>query len=275
MSSSETTDHGTVIPGLRAPDGSFGARHLFTTRRGGVGRAPFDSANLGDHVGDDPDVVRENRRRVAQSFGVEASAVHWARQVHGREVWNVDRGRLGRSDALVEADALVSATPGTVLAIATADCVPLLLVEPSVGVVAAVHAGWRGAAVGVVEHTVASLVRDHSVSPGAVQAVIGPAVEGACYQVGTDVVDALRGRPGFERAVSPDGSTVGRALVDVATLVTASLVAVGVPERSIVRLAACTVCDADRWFSHRRDGPRTGRQAAFVQVPLPGNVDRS
>ena len=260
---------------MRVPDDAFGAPHLFTTRRGGVSTGSFALANLGDHVGDDPTDVAVNRERAAASFGRRASDVRWARQVHGRAVWNVDGASTHPPGTPPEADALISSKPGTIVAVAVADCVPLLLFDPITATVAAVHAGWRGAAVGVVDATLVAMRDGAGTEPRDVRAVVGPSIAGSCYQVGRDVFSALSHGPGADAAIRRDPDVADRWRVDVATIVVASLVAGGVREQAITRLPGCTFCDVDTSFSHRRDGPRTGRQAALVQVPFSNDAHRS
>ncbi len=141
----------------------MGAEAAVTTRRGGVSRAPYDSLNLGLHVGDDPGAVVANRARAAGAFGAELDSLVFARQVHGADsafVGRADAGRGARAeeDAVADADVLVTTTPGVTLVIMVADCVPLALVDPQAGVLAAVHAGWRGTAAGVVGAALGAMI---------------------------------------------------------------------------------------------------------------------
>src|SRR5215217_3748103 len=154
-------------------------RRVVTDRRGGRSRSPYDSFNLGDHVGDDPAAVAANRARVARELGVGEDRLVWMNQVHGTGVAIVD----GPQDGPVpETDALVTATPGLVLCVLVADCVPILLADHEKGVVAAVHAGREGVRQGVVPAALSAMA-----SLGArarhVTALLGPAVCGSCYEV--------------------------------------------------------------------------------------------
>jgi YfiH family protein len=158
--------------------------HVFTTRHGGVSTGPYESLNLGLHVGDDPDAVVENRRRAAALLGASLDDLVLCTQTHGRTVIEVgvdDRGRVAG-----EADALVTRAPGVVLAVLVADCVPILLADAEAGVVACVHAGWRGTVADVVGATVDAMGTD----PAHLTARLGPAVRPERYQVGHDVFDA-------------------------------------------------------------------------------------
>jgi YfiH family protein len=179
------------------------------------------------------------------------------RQVHGVAVHAVARP----GDAAgIEADAIVCRLPGVAVGVATADCVPILLATAGGAAVGAVHAGWRGLCAGVVGAGVAALP-----APAAVAAV-GPHVGPCCYEVDAPVLDAVRERFGPEPpagAVRP--GRAGHAWLDLGVLVAAELARAGVP--TVGRAAvACTACDADRFHSYRRDGPRAGRLVHFVRV---------
>jgi YfiH family protein len=162
-----------------AAPSSVRPRRVVTDRRGGRSRAPYDSFNLGDHVGDDPADVAANRSRVARELGVGEDRLVWMDQVHGSGVAVVDRPQDG---PVADTDALVTSTPGLVLGVLAADCVPVLLTDPVAGVVAAVHAGREGLRRGVLPATLSAMA-----SLGArarhVTALLGPAVCGACYEV--------------------------------------------------------------------------------------------
>ena len=172
-----------------------GADAAVTARSGGVSSGPYATLNLSLTVGDDPGCVRENRRRLAAGFGASPEDFVFARQVHGagvRVVGAADRGSgaFCMDDAIADADALITATPGLVLAILTADCVPIVLHDPHVRVLACVHAGWRGTVAGV---SVAALAAMQALGsrPSDVIAGLGPAIAAARYQVGPDVHQAV------------------------------------------------------------------------------------
>jgi YfiH family protein len=181
---------------------ALGAEVAVTTRHGGVSQAPFDTLNLGLHVGDRPEDVVANRARAAAAFGVALDTMVFARQVHGTVATFVgppDRGRgtAAEDDALPATDILVTTTPGVTLAILVADCVPIALVDPAARVLAAVHAGWRGTAAGAVPAAVLAMER-RGAQPERVRAFLGPAVARDRYQVGAEVCR------GLARAVRPD-----------------------------------------------------------------------
>ena len=211
-----------------------GVRALFTTRRGGVSRPPFDTLNLGRWTDDEPAAVEENRARVLALCGARRFA--FGRQVHGATVLRDGDGE--------EADGQVTAERGVAPMVLTADCLAVALAAP--GGAGMVHAGWRGLADGVLEAGVAALG-----APGAA-AAIGPCARGCCYEVGDEVRAAL--------GLEPTG---GPALVDLPGLARERLLAAGV--EAVHDSGLCTMCgDPSLFFSHRRDGGRTGRQAGVA-----------
>jgi YfiH family protein len=227
-------------------------RRVVTDRRGGRSAPPYDSFNLGDHVGDDPADVAANRGRVARELGVPEDRLVWMNQVHGTGVAVVDAPQAG---ALPETDALVTTTPGLVLCVVAADCVPVLLADPVAGVVAAVHAGREGVRQGVVPATLAAMGR-LGARPANVTALLGPAVCGACYEVPA-AMRAEVARVAPAAAVRTRRGTPG---LDLRAGLDQVLRGAGVGE--VVHDPRCTVEDR-RLFSHRRDGV-TGRQAGLV-----------
>jgi len=227
-------------------------RRVVTDRRGGRSRSPYDSFNLGDHVGDDPAAVAANRDRVARELRVDRDRVVWMAQVHGTGVAVVD----GPQDGPVAAtDALVTATRGLVLAVLVADCVPVLLADHDTGVVGAVHAGREGVRRGVLPATLSAMA-----SLGArarhVTALLGPAVCGACYEVPA-AMQAEVARVAPAAAVTTRKGSPG---LDLRAGLAELLTRAGV--REVVQDPRCTAEDP-QLFSHRRDGV-TGRQAGLV-----------
>jgi polyphenol oxidase len=240
-----------------------------TTRHGGASTTPYDTLNLGLHVGDDPGAVVDNRGRAAAAFGVALDAVVFAHQVHGATAALVgpdDRGRgtVSERDAVQDADILVTASRGVTLAILVADCVPLALVDPDAGVLAAVHAGWRGTAAGAVGHALGAMA-GCGAEVGRVRAFLGPGVHPDHYQVSGEVVRALSDavRPSvLDPAVArPDGP--GHWLVDLAAANRQQLVAGGVRSDHIAECGATTSDEA--FFSDRVQRP-CGRFALLARL---------
>lgn len=229
-------------------------RALSTTRLGGVSLPPWDSLNLGGHVGDDPDSVALNRKRLAASIGCEAEAIHWLEQVHGQRVLEI-KTRL--SPGPEPADAATTTQPGMICAILTADCLPVLFCDHQGSQVAAAHAGWRGLVGGVLENTLAVFDR-----PGAVMAWLGPAIGPGAFEVGPEVREAfLAADAGASVCFASSDANAGRFMADLYGLARRRLQAVGV--NAIYGGGHCTVQERDRFFSFRRDG-QTGRQASCI-----------
>ena len=230
-------------------------RRITTTRVGGVSQPPFDSFNLGDHVGDRPAAVAANRHRLASTIGLPPDHVVWMNQVHGDHVEIVDGPRVEPVDA---ADALVTGTPRLALAVVTADCVPVLMADARAGVVGAAHAGRVGAAEGVVLRMV-----DAMITAGArvadISVLLGPAVSGPNYEVPEEMAaDVEASLPG-SRTSTPRGTPALDLRAGIARqLFDAGITAVDIDPR-------CTVADP-ALFSHRRDAP-TGRLASLVWMP--------
>ncbi len=187
-----------------------GVDAVVTTRHGGVSAGPYHSLNLALHVGDDPVAVAENRRRAAAAGGATPADLVFGDQIHGRNaavVTAADRGRgsTALADPVSDADALVTAEAGPVLVTLVADCVPLVLIDPAAGVLATVHAGWRGTAAGVVVAALDAMAA-LGADPARVTAGIGPAVSPDAYRVGDEVADALRDvLGGGEGVLRPSG----------------------------------------------------------------------
>jgi YfiH family protein len=225
-----------------------GARAAFSTRAGGVSEEPYATLNLAILTGDRPDDVRENRRRLSSALGLDATDVLIGRQVHGAElVRHVSPPRpnpfADPGPDLPEVDGQVTDRRGLAPLVMVADCLPVALAGPRG--VAMLHCGWRGLAAGIVERGVGEV--------GAEAAVVGPGIGPCCYEVGTEVLDAL--------AHLGDGIATGRML-DLREVTSRLLARTGVERVDVSEL--CTSCESELFFSHRRDGERTGRQAGVA-----------
>jgi YfiH family protein len=244
-----------------------GGHVLFSTRRGGTSRGPYASLNLGaiapepaeDGHGDDAGTVLANRRLLAGLTGLPVERFAHARQVHGRTVvrvreppagaWANPRGTRGL-EGLPDADGQATALEGVVAVVLAADCLPVALVGH--GAVAMLHAGWRGLAAGVIEEGMEAL-RELGVE-GPIVAAIGPGARGCCYEVSDDLREVF----------APYGQQVLRAdHLDLAAVATLQLERLGVAD--VNDSALCSICcEGSPFFSHRRDGPVTGRQAGLA-----------
>lgn len=241
-----------VTPPWTAPGGvlheQVGAAS--TTRHGGASHAPYDSFNLAQHVGDDPQAVAANRRRLADWLELPA-APRWLQQVHGTRVIEAGDWHAG-----IEADASIARVRGVVLAVMTADCLPLLLAAADGAAVAAVHAGWRGLAAGIIERTLEQL----AVAPGDVLAWIGPAISQPAFEVGDEVRDAFVADDHLAvNCFAPNAQARWQA--DLKMLATLRLRRAGV--RRITDRGHCTFRQPEDYFSYRRAHP-CGRMASLI-----------
>ena len=235
-----------------------GVAYFCSTRQGGVSQVPWDSLNVGQHTGDDPGHVDENRRRLAPAAG----PVTWLRQVHGTDVHDVDKNPDVPGSDEVSADALVTSRSDRVLAIMTADCLPVVLGSADGRVIGIAHAGWRGLAAGVLENTLAAL-RDKYGGNGtpAWRAWIGPAIGQSCFEVGDEVrrtfLDA-------DAATSPFFVATGRSakwLADLPAIARYRLYKNAVTQVDDAGL--CTYSRADLFYSYRREAV-TGRMVTLA-----------
>lgn len=238
-----------------------GFLHGFSLRTGGVSVAPYASLNLGRAVGDDPASVAENHKRMAEAVGYAPERLFEVSQVHGRHVRRV---RGVETPALVraeEGDALAATEHGVTVGVRAADCLPLLVVDPESRAVAAVHAGWRGVTLGVAGAAVQALCELGAASVSRLHAAVFPHIRSCCFEVGADVAEQIA-------QASPDKSVVDasreRPHVALDAVIRAQLVALGVPAAQIDDVPGCTRCDAERFFSYRRDGNRSGRHLLAV-----------
>lgn len=230
--------------------------HGFCGRRGGVSRGDFGELNLSFRVGDEPQCVRENWRRVGAA--VPGLRFITMRQEHGLGIAHVDDNVFEPPDA----DALVTRSVGVALGILTADCVPILLVAPEHGVIAAVHAGWRGTLLGIAQRAVVEMHESFGIEPAVLRAALGPAIDGCCYEVERRIPDELEQRWG----AMPDATVCrgAKSQLDLRHANAAILAASGVPLPHIARVGPCTRCAADEYFSYRGAGGKTGRQVSFI-----------
>ena len=249
-----TLDPRPGVPAWRLEPAPPGFVFAFSTRRGGVSEGPYRSLNLGRSTGDRPLSVAENRRRLLVSLGLDPDRLATAGQVHGTAVTRAVAPGLHP-----DCDALLTTTPGLALAVTAADCLPILYGAP--GAVAAAHSGWRGTAAGAPEAALVALCGAAGVAPGAVSIHLGPGIRGCCYRVGPEVADRFP-----EAALRRDGDTIH---LDLPSAVRLRLLAAGVPSGAIHDTNACTCCNPDWYFSHRRDHGLTGRQWGVAALGAP------
>lgn len=239
-----------------------GIQHGFFSRRGGVSSGAYHSLNGGIGSRDAPQLVRQNRALAAGALGLVADQIAGLYQIHGPEVVEADPARRP------EADGLVSSQAGLGLMILTADCVPVLLADSKAGIVAACHAGWRGALAGILEASLTAML-EKGAQLADIGCRIGPAIAGASYQIGADMQAALlAGDPQAGRRLSPDPAARDHCLFDLPGFVADRARRAGLTD--IEDCGCDTYSDSEHWFSHRRATheqlPDTGRLMALISL---------
>lgn len=233
-----------------------GIRYFCTTRHGGVSVPPYDALNLGLHVDDDIQAVLENRRRLSDPL---PAAPVWVQQVHGTTVLEADGGSPLGQDA--QADALLTAQPGQVLAIMTADCLPVVIGDTEGRVVAVAHAGWRGLAAGILENTFERLRSRLPQADVVWRAWIGPAIGRAHFEVGTAVWQAFVPQDAETARYFHSKGPADKWWADLPGLAEHRLLRMGVTQ--VWQSQWCTYARPDLFFSHRRQQP-CGRMATLL-----------
>lgn len=265
----------------------------FSTRVGGVSAPPFDGLNLGTTTKDDLANVRVNRDRFGAALG-GYEVLEWIDLVHGNAVHEAvarDEGTFIRTARTPRADAVISRVPGLPLIIYTADCVPIVFVDPVTPAVGLAHAGWRGTVEDVAGATVAALQARYGTDPARLLCGIGACIGPCCFEVHDDVADPVRARyPQWQDLVAPlhkvslNKETLVNApsnndplfkeqdkfRIDLWQLNARQLERAGVPRRNITISRLCTACRADLFFSYRRDRRETGRLSMFVALQQGG-----
>lgn len=235
-----------IYPDWPAPENVMA---LQTTRHGGISAAPYDTLNLGLHVGDDPLRVNRNRQLLAPFMPSEPV---WLEQVHGTVVANADAAACR-----VQADACIARHKGSVCVVMTADCLPVLLCDEDGTVVGAAHAGWKGLAAGVIEAT----VKEMGVAPQKLMAWLGPAIGPEAFEVGEDVRAAFMAHDAQAAAAFHAHGAPGKYHADIYLLARQRLAALGISR--VFGGNHCTYHQKDKFFSYRRDGV-TGRMGTFI-----------
>jgi polyphenol oxidase len=244
-------DRSSAVPAWHRAPGDPACVLAFSTRQGGVSAPPWDTLDLGLSCGDRPESVLENRRRLLASHDLDPAHLATADQVHGSDIRSVTRP--GHEPGC---DALLTVARGVTLAVATADCMSLLYAAP--GAVAAAHAGWRGAAAGLPATTLHALCAAAGVPSRVVRVALGPCIRACCYEIGPDV--ARRFPASAVRTVD------GRLHLDLPAVARTQLLEAGLPPEAFEDTGACTACERDWYFSHRRDAGHTGRLWGFAAL---------
>lgn len=248
-----------------------GIRHGFSTRKGGVSPAPWDSLNLGPGRGDAPEHVLENYRRFCLAVGTDPHRAVLARQVHETTVLHATQEDCGKGlfrERDYTADALITDEPGLALVVFSADCGILLLHDPVHHAIGAIHAGWRGCAAGIVEKTVQTMTQTFGSQPKDLLAAVGPCIGPCCFETDQDVPDAMTAALGAQAAPFMQRRGV-KWHVDLAGLNRQWLLRAGVLPDHVETCGLCTACHPDLFWSHRKMGQARGSQIAMAALPLP------
>ncbi len=246
-----------------------GAVHGFTTRLGGVSEGIYASLNLGANRGDDPQRVRENYRRVCEALGVDREKLVFSSQVHGdvvRPVTLADAGKGLDREVDYDADGLVTDVPGLTLVVFGADCLTILLHDPERQVIAAVHAGWRGTALGIVARAVNTMVREYDCETKNILAAIGPGISKCCFEVGLEVPQAMRDALGEDALPYIKELEDEKYKVDLKGLNALWLSRSDVMATNIDISPDCTLCSPEKYWSHRYTKGKRGSQAALIAL---------
>lgn len=244
-----------------------GVAHGFTSRLGGVSEGIYASLNLGGNRGDDPGRVRENYRRVCEALEVDMGKLVFSGQVHGdvvRRVTLADGGKGLDRKVDYDADGLVTDEPGLTLVVFGADCLTILLCDPERKVAAAVHAGWRGTALGIAARAVEIMVRDYGCREKDILAAIGPGISKCCFETGPEVPLAMKEALGEEAFPYISPERTGKCKVDLKGLNALWLNRSGVETTNIDISSECTLCAPETYWSHRYTKGERGSQAALI-----------
>lgn len=268
MSMTEHHHHALLYLTADSMTAAGGVVHAFSTRQGGVSEGIYTSLNLGANRGDDPARVRQNYHILCSAIGISPSCLVFSKQVHGDQIRVVTASDAGKGlDRPVdyEADGLICDDPNAALVVFSADCIPILLYDPVRGAIGAVHAGWRGTALGIAAKAVNKMSAVFGCQPAHILAAIGPGLSQCCFETDEDVPAAMWAALGTDAApyLAQQGA---KWHVDLKGLNRQFLQNAGVQPDHISISADCTRCLPDRYWSHRVTGNQRGSQAALIQL---------
>ncbi|MBQ6431358.1 MAG: peptidoglycan editing factor PgeF [Oscillospiraceae bacterium] len=247
-------------------DALAGTAHCFSTRYGGVSKGHLASLNLGVHRGDQPENVLENYRILGQAVGFRPEDTVFTRQVHSDIIDRIGRNDCGRgllTPVDHECDGLVTNEKNVVLTVFSADCTPVLLYDPVCGAIGAVHAGWRGTAAEIAGKAAQRMCAEFGSKPENIRAAIGPCIGPCCFETDADVPEAMLSAFGdaANAAIRPVGK---KYYVNLKELNAIALRRAGVTQIDVA--SACTACEPERFWSHRRVGGQRGSLAAMIML---------
>ncbi|MCD8194424.1 MAG: peptidoglycan editing factor PgeF [Tannerellaceae bacterium] len=245
--------------------------HFITTRRGGVSEGNYASFNLNSWNGDDPDQVCQNRRLLAEAMGVQPAHLFTPFQVHGNEVRTIGTALLNESPEKQEAflhgvDALVTNLSDICIAVATADCVPVLFYDPDKQVIGAAHAGWRGTVAGIAGKVVHTMIEEYGSAATHIYAAIGPSIGKSCFEVGEEVVASFRAIGLDKPTIIEVNPLTGKHHIDLWEANRCQLLDAGIPPGNIEVAGICTYTHHEIFYSARRLGIKSGRFLTGIKL---------
>ncbi|HNX29162.1 MAG TPA: peptidoglycan editing factor PgeF [Syntrophomonadaceae bacterium] len=247
--------------------GKQGADMMFTARHQGYSIAPYDSLNLGLHVGDEADKVIKNRQKIMSIWGRSINDLICCEQIHGNKVAVVDdsvrgRGALKHNDSMPGHDGMITNTPGLYLALFFADCLPVFLFDPVNKVIALVHSGWKGTMGKIVLQAVDKMNSQYRAEPKNIQALIGPGIAKCCFEINQELADRVSNEfAGFDNIMHVNND---RNFWDLTGTNYLLLRRAGLQANNIAVCELCTKCHTDIFFSYRGEAGDTGRMAAVI-----------
>ena len=238
----------------------------FSTRNGGVSRPPYNSLNLGFGTDDQPANIEGNRATFTRAFDLAPHQLLTVKQVHGNDILLIDESNPDLSHFLsIEVDAIITNQPEIMIGILTADCFPIIIWHANGRVAAVIHAGWKGAANGLIGKVVETLTKQFECQAAELFAAIGPGIGEHNYEVDRPVRDAFRQGTGFWNEISTE-TRLGHWKLNLPLSCQLQLEKAGLKTQNIEVAKECTCCHPELFFSHRRDDGITGRQISFVQL---------
>lgn len=244
--------------------------HFFTTRKGGVSNAPYQSLNLGLGTDDNADHVIQNRQLLAQAFGISPMQFVFQNQVHGHKVRIIEKNMAGcglfsRENAIQENDAMITREKGICLMVLGADCVPILLYDPVTKAIGAAHAGWKGTVQRIAQKTVETMITHFGCQPSDIQALLGPANDVSRYEVGPEVIDAAKNNIGHIELISRWNEKTQKHHFDTWEANSIVLQESGLRKENI-HISHLSTADENHWFYSARRDKETGRFAGGIML---------
>lgn len=245
--------------------------HFISSRHGGYSKPPFNSLNIGLHVGDKDETVIENRKQLASMVGYQAGLSVFGNQTHSctARIINQDdagRGSFSTQSAFDQTDAFITQAKHVCLHVMMADCVPILIADIKTKTVAAIHAGWKGTVQQIALHTIHKMQKEFGCSPQDMIAGIGPSNGPCCYEIGQDVADEVLKMPGQDTSLLLSPSGEGKYIFNQWLANKQQLIMAGLPEKNIELMEVCTQCGHNDFFSSRFHKGHTGRFAAGIWI---------